>query len=94
MQRGGSQYFPGADNPNNQARNNGIPNPLINVRDRLFHALFIKGALSYARTFPKSVRRCIEFTILLKVSKCSKAFFKLCCVKCLTNLVKLLNEKS
>ncbi|CAH1394302.1 unnamed protein product [Nezara viridula] len=66
MQRGGSQYFPGADNPNNQARNNGIPNPLINVRDRLFHALFIKGALSYARTFPKSVRRCIEFTILLK----------------------------
>lgn len=63
----GSPYFPGPENPNNnQGRNNGIPNPLINVRDRLFHALFIKGALSYARTFPKPVRRCIEFTVLLK----------------------------
>ncbi|XP_073999757.1 membralin isoform X2 [Rhodnius prolixus] len=48
------------------ARNPGLANPLINVRDRLFYALFIKAALSYARTFPKSVRRYIEFTVLLK----------------------------
>lgn len=51
------------------ARNPGLANPLINVRDRLFYALFIKAALSYARTFPKSVRRYIEFTVLLKVVK-------------------------
>uniref|UniRef100_A0A0A9Z3P5 Membralin n=1 Tax=Lygus hesperus TaxID=30085 RepID=A0A0A9Z3P5_LYGHE len=55
------------ENPNNNgARNNGQANPLINVRDRLFYALFIKASLTYARTFPKAARRCIEFTILLK----------------------------
>ena len=42
-------------------------NPLIMVRDRLFHALFYRIALTYARAFPPSVRRFIEFTILLKV---------------------------
>lgn len=57
----------GPQNPNTSpGRNNGIPNPLINVRDRLFHALFIKAALSYARAFPKPLRRCIEFALLLK----------------------------
>ncbi|XP_014257409.1 membralin isoform X2 [Cimex lectularius] len=54
-------------NPNiNQGRNNGVPNPLLNVRDRLYYAIFVKLALSYARNFPKCARRCIEFTILLK----------------------------
>lgn len=28
-------------------------NPLINVRDRLFHALFFKTALQYAQLIPK-----------------------------------------
>lgn len=51
----------------NIARNNNNQNPLINIRDRLFHALFIKAALGYARVFPKPVRRLIEFLVLLKV---------------------------
>lgn len=50
----------------NRIRNNNNQNPLFNVRDRLFHALFFKAALAYARTFPKPVRRFIEFMILLK----------------------------
>lgn len=40
-------------------------NPLMNARDRLFHALFFKASLSYARTFSKPVRRFIEFSLLL-----------------------------
>lgn len=51
---------------NPRVRNNNNQNPLFNVRDRLFHALFFKAALAYARTFPKPVRRFIEFMILLK----------------------------
>lgn len=54
------------NNNMNIARNNNNQNPLINVRDRLFHALFIKAALIYARTFPRPVRRFIEFVVLLK----------------------------
>jgi len=57
----------------NIARNNNNQNPLINVRDRLFHALFIKAALAYARTFPRPVRRLIEFIVLLKV--CTKCLY-------------------
>lgn len=65
------------NNPNNELNNNNMnrtrnnnnnQNPLFNVRDRLFHALFIKCALAYARMFPRPVRRFIEFVILLKVS--------------------------
>ncbi|GLH10174.1 Uncharacterized protein GBIM_15139 [Gryllus bimaculatus] len=70
----GNGPVPAADNAalggnnsnNNRARNNNNQNPLINVRDRLFHALFFKAALAYARTFPRPVRRFLEFIILLK----------------------------
>lgn len=56
-------------NNNNRTRNNNNnQNPLINVRDRLFHAIFIKAALAYARTFPRPVRRFLEFVVLLNVS--------------------------
>ncbi|XP_062569772.1 membralin-like [Saccostrea cucullata] len=41
-------------------------NPLFNMRERLFHALFYRVALTYARAFPKPVRRILEFAILLK----------------------------
>ncbi|KAL4236457.1 hypothetical protein ACF0H5_004843 [Mactra antiquata] len=41
-------------------------NPLLNVRDRLFHALFYRIAIAYARAFPKPIRRIIEFAILIK----------------------------
>lgn len=52
-------------NPN-RIRNNNNLNPLFNVRDRLFHTLFYRAALAYARTFPKPLRRFIEFLILIK----------------------------
>ncbi|XP_055621458.1 uncharacterized protein LOC129765310 [Toxorhynchites rutilus septentrionalis] len=48
-----------------RARNN-AQNPLINVRDRLFHALFFKTAIAYAQMVPKPVRRAIELVMLLK----------------------------
>ncbi|KAJ8929115.1 hypothetical protein NQ314_018229 [Rhamnusium bicolor] len=60
-------------NPN-RIRNNNNQNPLFNVRDRLFHTLFYRAALAYARTFPKPLRRFIEFLILIKAIS---AFFVL-----------------
>lgn len=41
---------PNNNTNNNRNRNN--QNPLISVRDRLFHALFFKIALAYAQTVP------------------------------------------
>lgn len=41
------------NNNNNRSRNN--QNSLINVRDRLFHALFFKIALAYSQTVPRFV---------------------------------------
>jgi hypothetical protein len=64
---GGDNNIGGGAGNNNRARNNNNQNPLINVRDRLFHALFFKAALTYARTFPRPVRRFLEFIVLLKV---------------------------
>ncbi|KAI5101873.1 membralin isoform X1 [Silurus meridionalis] len=53
--------------PGNRLRNPNVnQNPLINVRDRLFHALFFKMAVTYARLFPPSFRRVFEFFVLLK----------------------------
>ncbi|KAM3852409.1 membralin isoform 2-T2 [Vipera latastei] len=56
----------GAPVGNNRGVRNLNQNPLINVRDRLFHALFFKMAVTYARLFPSSFRRIFEFFILLK----------------------------
>lgn len=53
-------------NPNMNRNRNNNQNPLFNVRERLFHALFFKFALAYARTFPRPVRRFFEFLVLLK----------------------------
>ncbi|XP_076545219.1 membralin isoform X2 [Osmia lignaria lignaria] len=55
-----------SNNNMNTARNNNNQHQLVNVRDRLFHAIFIKAALIYARTFPRPVRRFLEFMTLLK----------------------------
>ncbi|KAI3368397.1 hypothetical protein L3Q82_008105 [Scortum barcoo] len=52
--------------PNRIRNANMNQNPLINVRDRLFHALFFKMAVTYARLFPPSFRRVFEFFVLLK----------------------------
>lgn len=61
-------------------------NPLINVRDRLFHALFFKMAVTYARLFPPSFRRIFEFLVLLKVR--FDFLFSLMCVEFVDNLQK------
>ncbi|XP_067928425.1 membralin-like [Watersipora subatra] len=37
-----------------------------NARDRMFHALFYRVALTYARTIPVSARRLLEFMLLIK----------------------------
>lgn len=64
-----------ADNNNQPGRNNNNngqrqqpQNPLFNVRDRLFHVIFYRMAMTYARAFPGPVRRFVEFVVLLKVS--------------------------
>ncbi|KAL3870109.1 hypothetical protein ACJMK2_042722 [Sinanodonta woodiana] len=52
--------------PRNIVRGHGQQNnPLLNVRDRLFHALFYRIALAYAKAFPKPVRRLLECALLL-----------------------------
>ena len=50
--------------------NNNPRDPLINVRDRLFHTLFFKISLAYARSCPRPIRRVIEMMILLKAILC------------------------
>lgn len=40
------------NNQNNANNQNTNQNPLLGVRDRLFHALFFKIALAYAQTVP------------------------------------------
>ncbi|XP_069072350.1 membralin isoform X2 [Pleurodeles waltl] len=68
----GGGAAPGAANANNnhpppRARPPGLnQNPLISVRDRLFHALFFKMAVTYSRLLPASCRRVLEFCLLLK----------------------------
>lgn len=52
----------------NTARFAAPPNPLITVQDRLFHTLFFRLTLAYARGCPKPLRRIIEMMILVKVN--------------------------
>lgn len=42
-------------------------NSPVGIRDRLFHVLFVKFALSYSRVVPVSLRRLFECFVLLKV---------------------------
>ncbi len=44
--------------------------PLLNVRDRLFHTLFYRLTLAYARACPRPVRRMLETMVLLKALLC------------------------
>lgn len=57
--------------PPPQQQNNDIPqnqqHPFFNVRDRLFHALFYRIAVTYARSVPRSFRIAIEIFALFKV---------------------------
>ena len=51
----------------NTARLAAPANPLITVQDRLFHTLFFRITLAYARGCPKPLRRIIEMMVLVKV---------------------------
>ncbi|KAG5678712.1 hypothetical protein PVAND_008360 [Polypedilum vanderplanki] len=57
---------PRNNNNNANANQQQQPNQLINIRDRLFHALFFKTALWYSQAVPPSIRRVIEMMMLLK----------------------------
>lgn len=50
-------------------------NPLYYVRDQLFHALFQRLALAYARAVPPHARMALEWLALIKVS----VFYIDCC---------------
>lgn len=52
---------------NNNNPNYVNANQLATVRDRMFHAIFYRMAVAYARTFPKPIRRLLEWLFLLKV---------------------------
>ena len=51
----------------NTARMAPPANPLVTVQSRLFHTLFFRITLAYARGCPKPLRRIIEMMILVKV---------------------------
>ncbi|XP_059353300.1 membralin-like [Daphnia carinata] len=51
---------------NNNNPNYVNANQLATVRDRMFHAIFHRMAVAYARTFPKPIRRLLEWLFLLK----------------------------
>ena len=53
------------NNNNSTNNNNQQQQTIIHVRDRLFHALFYRIAIMYARKFPKTFRRLLEFFVLL-----------------------------
>jgi len=56
---------------NNNNNNNQEPrDPLVNVRDRLFHTLFFRLSLAYARSCPRQLRRMLECFLLLKAVMC------------------------
>ena len=56
---------------NNNNPNYVNANQLATVRDRMFHAIFYRMAVAYARTFPKPIRRLLEWLFLLKVNHLS-----------------------
>ncbi|CAK9301630.1 unnamed protein product [Gordionus sp. m RMFG-2023] len=45
---------------------NQVNQNVINVRDRLFHTLFVRFAIIYARNVPLNYRRLLEFLVLIK----------------------------
>lgn len=61
-----NNVLPGGPLIDHLNRNRNNQNPLLNVRETLFHALFIKLAIAYARTFPRPLRRFLEFILLVK----------------------------
>lgn len=69
LQDRGSQILENVDRDqaSNRRRRHARGGHLTNPRDRLFHALFIKLGLVYARLVPKKLRIVLELLVLLKV---------------------------
>jgi len=62
------QHEAAADNTDRRRRTAVfVHGPVLTVRDRVFHALFYRLALVYARLIPHQLRRIIEFTLLFEV---------------------------
>jgi len=55
---------------NNNNNNQDQRDPLVNVRDRLFHTLFFRLSLAYARSCPRQLRRMLECFLLLMAVLC------------------------
>lgn len=55
-----------ARNNNNNGARGGENNPFFHFQNRLFHALFYRITITYARAFPRPIRRVLEFALLLK----------------------------
>ncbi|XP_059168572.1 uncharacterized protein LOC131950443 [Physella acuta] len=51
---------------NNPGGRGGENNPFFHFQNRLFHALFYRISITYARAFPRPIRRVLEFALLLK----------------------------
>ncbi|GFR94921.1 membralin [Elysia marginata] len=68
MNNAGNNAGVGAARPQNNNNNGrgGDNNPFFHFQNRLFHALFYRIAITYARAFPRPVRRVLEFALLFK----------------------------
>ena len=62
-------------NNNNGARREN--NPFFHFQNRLFHALFYRVTLTYARAFPRPIRRVLEFALLMKVICVKNSMFNM-----------------
>ena len=69
MNNPGNNGGVGAARPQNNNNNGrgGENNPFFHFQNRLFHALFYRIAITYARAFPRPARRVLEFALLFKV---------------------------
>ncbi|RUS88843.1 hypothetical protein EGW08_003388 [Elysia chlorotica] len=68
MNNPGNNGGVGAARPQNNNNNGrgGENNPFFHFQNRLFHALFYRIAITYARAFPRPARRVLEFALLFK----------------------------
>jgi len=67
---GQQQQQPQQRGPSERRGANNNTDPLLNVRDRLFHTLFYRLTLTYARASPKPLRRAIEAVVLVQAALC------------------------
>lgn len=54
-------------NTNSNGARGGDNNPVTQLQNHLFYALFYRITITYAHSFPQPMRRVLEFALLLKV---------------------------